>query len=126
MDNGLVFKNVHKAIKLNREVWLKPPIDMNTELWKNTKTKKQNKKNKKKTRDFQKDFFKLMNNTFFGKTMEKVIQHRDRDINLATNKSRRNYLMLEPNCPKTNRFKKCISNRSVRTRLPYNNLTLKK
>ena len=93
------------------------------EKYKNQKTKQ---KKQKKTRDFQKDFFKLMNNTFFGKTMEKVIQHRDRDINLATNKSRRNYLMLEPNCPKTNRFKKCISNRSVRTRLPYNNLTLKK
>ena len=92
------------------------------EKYKNQKTKQ--KKTTKKQGIF--DFFKLMNNTFFGKTMEKVIQHRDRDINLATNKSRRNYLMLEPNCPKTNRFKKCISNRSVRTRLPYNNLTLKK
>ena len=57
MDNGLVFKNVHKAIKLNREVWLKPHIDMNTELWKNTKTKKQNKKKQKKNKGFSKRFF---------------------------------------------------------------------
>ena len=58
MDNGLVFKNVHKAIKLNREVWLKPHIDMNTELWKNTKTKKQNKKNKKKKKKKKQGIFK--------------------------------------------------------------------
>ena len=45
--------------------------------------------------DFEKDFFKLMNNSVFGKTMEKVGKHRD--TKLVTTEKRRNYLMSEPN-----------------------------
>ena len=56
---------------------------MNTELRKQAKT------------DFEKDFFKLMNNSFFGKTRESLGKHRD--IKLVTTNKRRNYLVSEPN-----------------------------
>ena len=44
---------------------------------------------------FKDIFFKLVNNTVFGKTMENVRKHRD--INLVTRERRSNYLVSEPN-----------------------------
>ena len=52
--------------------------------------------------DFQKDFFKLINNSNFGKTMENVRKHRD--IKLVTTDEKVNKLVSEPNYLPTKRF----------------------
>ena len=60
LEMGLKITAVHRGIIFRQSSWMEPYIKKNTELRKTAKT------------DFEKDFFKLMNNSVFGKTIENI------------------------------------------------------
>ena len=80
---GLRLKWIHRGIKFREKPWMKSYIELNTDL----RTKGKN--------DFEKDFFKLMNNSVFGKTMENI---RNRvDVRLVGNREKAQKLIAKPN-----------------------------
>ena len=90
LDHGIILKKVHKVIQFNQKAWLKEYIDINTELRKQAKN------------NFEKGFFKLMNNSIFGITMENVRKYKD--IKLVTTDEKRSKLVSKLNYHTTNYF----------------------
>ena len=87
LEQGMKLKRVNRTISFRQKAWLKPWIDFNTN------------KRKQATSDFEKDMYKLMNNSCYGKTMENVRNHIDFEL---------------VNTPQ--RYQKCVNNPTFKHR----------
>ena len=107
LNLGLKLKHIYRGIKFREEPWMKSYIELNTDL----RTKGKN--------DFEKDFFKLMNNSVFGKTMENI-RHRV-DVRLVGNREKAQKLISKPNLKHWKRFdENLIGVHLKRTKLVFN------
>ena len=87
---GLKLTHIHSGIKFKESPWLEKYISLNTKL----RTEAKN--------EFEKNFFKLMNNAVFGKTMENI---RNRvDVRLVNDKKQAEKLSAKPNFKHPNIF----------------------
>lgn len=92
LEHGLLLKKVHRVLQFEQSAWLKPYIDLNTKL------------RAQANNDFEKDFYKLLNNAIYGKTMENLRLRSDiRLVNkwYGGGKNCGRNLIAQPN------FKKC-------------------
>ena len=104
---GLKITKIHRGIKFEESTWLKKYIDLNTDL------------RSKANNEFEKDFFKLMNNSVFGKTMENI---RNRvDIRLVNSEAKAKKLAAKPNFKHCNIFdENLVAIHMKKTKLVFN------
>ena len=81
--HGIKLKKVHRAIEFKQSNWMKPYTMLNTKLKTSAKS------------EFETDFFKLINNSVYGKTMENIRNHKD--MKLVTSKEKYAKYVLKPN-----------------------------
>ena len=104
---GLRLTKIHRIIEFKQSKWLAPYIALNTNLRTNAKN------------NFEKDFFKLMNNSVFGKTMENIRNRKD--IKLVTSKQQALKLIAKPNFKNRTIFtENLISVHMGKTKLVFN------
>ena len=90
LQHGLRLERIHRVIEFHQSPWLKTYIDFNTQL------------RMPATNNFEKDFFKLMNNLVFGKTMENIRKHRN--IKFVTTEEKYLGTVMKPNFKSGVRF----------------------
>ena len=90
LNHGLKLRKVHRVVSFIQKSWMRSYITKNTKLRNEAKN------------EFEKGFYKLMNNSVFGKTMENIRKHRG--IKLVTTNNRRKKLVSEPNYDTCRRF----------------------
>ena len=95
LDRGLKMKKVHRVLEFDQSPWLKQYIDFNTE------------KRKHARNPFEKDFFKLMNNSVFGKTMDNL--RKRVDVRLVTNEKKLLKLTSKPTYVSSKIFNKNLA-----------------
>ena len=83
LQHGLRLDRIHRATEFDQSPWLKTYIDFNAQL------------RTAATNDFEKDFFKLMNNSVFRKSMENITKHRN--IKLVTTEEKYLCTVMKPN-----------------------------
>ena len=95
LSKGLKLTKIHWILHFSEAPWMAPYVNKNTQLRKQAKT------------DFEKDFFKLMNNSVFGKTMENP---RNRiDMRLTVNDDKKKKLIKNPRFKATKDFNDVLS-----------------
>ena len=83
LKEGMILKRVHRGIKFYQSPWMEPYIRKNTDLRKTASS------------SFEKDFFKLMNNSVFGKTIENI--RKRENVILVDDRKLANKLSSKPN-----------------------------
>lgn len=95
LKQGLKLTKIHRGISFIQEPWMKPYIEFNTD------------KRKVAKNDFEKDFFKLMNNSAYGKTMEDV---RSRvEVKFASNEKKVKKLAAKPTMKRFERYNSTLA-----------------
>ena len=100
LEHGLRLRQVHRVIAFHQTRWLARYIDLNQGL------------RAAATNDFEKDFFKLMNNSVYGKTCENMKKRSD--IRLVTDDAKRRQLTNKPHCTSFRIFKENLAGVQLR------------